>query len=417
MDFKKAVVKTASKISSSGGKKCLVFMHDDPDGLTSGVILNYLLKKSGAEVTCRIPLTMELEKFRIEEELKKSSYDMLFIVDKATMGYYSDYPDLIKDVVIIDHHSLIGEFPSRCTVCNPSIPSYSLCSTSLILNMIATELGSRNQFIDFQTLVGLKSDWAIDPAVDFASDVSKSFYDEAKTEFPELFKKIPAGEGVRMTMFEAKQKENTTLLNLLSEFFFALSGGGFQYFYPDRVPEVKSIGQPEFTYDLLADLRNFDFSNLAEFIDSVREKQTARKLYQCYLDDWNRAVNMFDNTVLLENVDGTSVYLFLGLAIPLMPMVGSVKLYQLGNSCALVMVNYLGTEAGIHFSFRANSDKINWGTVAAKMTEIMTEKFGHKGIITGGGHPRAAEFRTRSSGVSLNETLKVFFEVFTTQRT
>ncbi|MDI6642385.1 MAG: hypothetical protein QME68_08780, partial [Elusimicrobiota bacterium] len=79
------------KLNSIKGKNCLVFVHDDPDGLTSGVIIKRVIEKLGSDVTLRIPETMELERFRIEEELKKKKYDVLFIVDKGTMGYYNSY--------------------------------------------------------------------------------------------------------------------------------------------------------------------------------------------------------------------------------------------------------------------------------------------------------------------------------------
>ena len=67
------------------GKKCLVFSHDDPDGITSGAIMIRILQKLEASVTIRIPETMELEKYRIEEELKQDKYDVLFIIDKLIL--------------------------------------------------------------------------------------------------------------------------------------------------------------------------------------------------------------------------------------------------------------------------------------------------------------------------------------------
>ena len=78
--------KTVELLKKAKDKKCLVFCHDDPDGLTSGAIIFRMLKKLGAVITVKIPETMELEKFRIEEELKQKKYDILFIIDKATMG-------------------------------------------------------------------------------------------------------------------------------------------------------------------------------------------------------------------------------------------------------------------------------------------------------------------------------------------
>ncbi|MEW6556187.1 MAG: DHH family phosphoesterase [Elusimicrobiota bacterium] len=398
------------------GKKCLVFFHDDPDGLTSGAIIYRILKKLGAEIIYRIPETMELEKHRIQSELRITNYELLIIVDKATMGYYNEYPDLIKDVVIIDHHPLVGEYPNKCLVFNPSIPQYTLSSAAILCNMVSQAMGLRDELDDFLTLIGLKGDWAIEPATDFVAPFVKPFYDDAIKKFPNLVKKISS----RPTMFEVNQREKTTVLNQIAEFYFALSGGGFQYFYNDRIPELKNRRQVEFAFDTLLNLKAKDYSSPDDFIEQMLYiptakhieqmlyKNIARKIYQCFLDDWNKSKNMFDNVALFNKLDGVNIYLFVGNNVALMPMVGSVKLYELGNPCVLVMFNWLGEKNGVHISFRANTDKIHCGNIATQLVEKLVSKFGHRGEISGGGHPKAAEFKTRSSGVSLYEIMKEF---------
>lgn len=418
------------KLKSIKGKRCLVFIHDDPDGLTSGVILKRVVEKSGGEVSLRIPDTMELEKHRIESELKEKKYDALFIVDKATMGYYNEYPSLIKDVIIIDHHPLIGEYPGHCIVYNPSIPGYTFCSTSILCNIIAEALGLRDDFIDLQSLIGLKCDWAIEPATGFVAPFCKVFLDGVEAKFNNILKKRPAGPSgagtggddngsgapstaaERPTMFEVSQRQNTTLLNLIGEFFFALSGGGFQYFYNGRLPGLKDRKQVEVCFDVLESLKPADFNDFGEFLGAINNRKLAGDIYGCFLDDWQKAINMFDNTVFLDEYKGTKIYFFTGNNVPLMPMAGSVKLYQLGSPATFMMVNWLGKEKGAHISFRANTDTIHCGNFAAKLTERMTGKYGNKGIISGGGHIRAAEFRTRSSGVPLSKVMKEFFVTF-----
>ncbi|PIU82876.1 MAG: hypothetical protein COS68_07005 [Elusimicrobia bacterium CG06_land_8_20_14_3_00_38_11] len=400
--------KTVELLKNVKGKKCLVFFHDDPDGLTSGAIIYRILKNLGAQITARIPETMELEKFRIEEELKQKKYDILFIIDKATMGYYNEYPDLVKDVVIIDHHPLIGALPERCIVFNPSVPNYTFCSAAILCNMISEAIGLRDELDDFLTLIGLKCDWAIEPATDIVAPLAKSFYDEAAKKFPNLVKKISS----RPTMFEVNQREKTTALNQIGEFYFALSGGGFQYFYNDNIPELKNKKQVEFAFETLLNLNAKDYSSLDEFMGQMSQKDLAGKIYQCFLDDWNKSKNMFDNAALLDEVDGAGVYIFIGNNVSLMPMVGSVKLYELGNPAVIIMFNWLGEKNGVHISFRANTDKIHCGNIASQLTEKLVSKFGNKGIISGGGHPRAAEFRTRTSGLSLLNVLSEFLSVY-----
>jgi len=411
MESSEGLRKIVELLKTARGKKCLVFFHDDPDGLTSGAIIVKVLEKLGASVTPKIPDTMELEKFRIEEELKQKKYDMLFIIDKATMGYYNDYNSLIKDVVIIDHHPLIGELPKNCIVYNPSVPKYTFCSAALLCNNIAELTGTRDKNTDLLALIGLKGDWAIEPATDFVAPFAKPFYDEVSSVFPNLLKKVQG----RPTMFEVSQRSVTTVLNQLSEFYFALSGGGFQYFYNDRVDDIKDKSQVNFAYLTLADIRADDYKSLDDFISKIYFRDIAKKVYNCFLEDWDKAMGMFENIALLDIVGDAKVYLFMGNNVPLMPMAGSVKLYDLGASCVLVMVNWLGTGRGVHFSFRANTDKVHCGNIAFGMTDKLVALFGNKGIISGGGHPRAAEFRTRTSGVSLFETLKCFCDVFAEQ--
>lgn len=393
------------------GKKCLVYFHDDPDGLTSGAIIHRILKKLGAEITYRIPETMELEKSRIVDELQTMNYELLFIIDKATMGYYNEYPDLIKEVVIIDHHPLIGALPEKCIIYNPSIPAYTFSSASILCNNIAEAAGTRDELDDFLTLIGLKGDWAIEPATDIVAPFCKPFYDEMLKIFPNLVKKISGNP----TMFEVNQREKTTVLNQIGEFYFALSGGGFQYFYHDRVAELKNKNQAEFAFETLLNLKAKDYSSLDDFVGGLSGKDIAEKIYKCFVDDWNKSKNMFDNVALLDKVGDTNVYLFMGSNVSLMPMVGSVKLYELGNPAVLIMFNWLGGKNGVHISFRANTDKIHCGNIASQLTEKLVAKFGSKGIISGGGHPRAAEFRTRTSGISLVDTLKEFCNIFAAQ--
>lgn len=390
------------------GKNCLLFFHDDPDGLTSGAIIYRILKKLGAKITYRIPETMELEKFRIEDELRTTNYELLFIIDKATMGYYNEYPELIKNVIIIDHHPLIGALPEKCIVFNPSVPNYTFSSAAILCNMISEMLGLREPHDDFLALVGLKGDWAIEPATDMAAPFVRPFYDDAIKKFPNLVKKISD----KPTMFEVNQREKTTVLNQIGEFYFALSGGGFQYFYDELIPELKDKKQVEFAFETLLNLRVYDYNSLDEFIEQMSGKNIAKRIYQCFVDDWNKSKNMFDNVALLDKVGDTNVYLFMGSNVSLMPMVGSVKLYELGNPAVLIMFNWLGGKNGVHISFRANTDKIHCGNIASQLTEKLVAKFGNKGIISGGGHPRAAEFRTRTSGVSLVNVLSEFLNVY-----
>ncbi|OQA92105.1 MAG: DHH family protein [Elusimicrobia bacterium ADurb.Bin231] len=400
--------KTVSVLKNIKGKKCLLYFHDDPDGLTAGAIMEKLLEKCGAFVTKRIPDTMELEKFRIDEEMKYKKHDVLFIVDKATMGYYNNYASLVREVVIIDHHPLIGDFPGKCIVFNPSVPNYTMCSAAFLCNMLAEMMGLRDDKDDLLALIGLKGDWAIEPATGIAAPYVKVFYDEMTHKYPYMLKKIKS----RPTMFEVNQRAVTTVLNQIGEFYFALSGGGFQYFYNDRIPEMSDKSQVAFAYLTLTEIKVEDYDTFDGFLKLVSFRDLAKKIYDCFLNDWSRSEKLFENTILLKDLGAAKVFLFAGSSVPLMPMVGSVKLYELGSPCVLIMFNWLGEKNGVHISFRANTDYLHCGEIASQLTEKLVAKFDNKGIISGGGHPRAAEFRTRTSGVSYFDALKEFCDIF-----
>ena len=83
-------------IKNLQGKKVLIYAHDDPDGLTSAIIFTRLMRKSGIEYKLEIPPTMELEADRLKKDLNSGGdFAAVFVFDKATMGYYGSYYDVI----------------------------------------------------------------------------------------------------------------------------------------------------------------------------------------------------------------------------------------------------------------------------------------------------------------------------------
>ncbi|HLD29601.1 MAG TPA: DHH family phosphoesterase, partial [bacterium] len=96
-------------LSGLAKRRVLVYSHDDPDGLTSALIFTRLLKKLDIPFRLLFPSTYELEKERLETDLRKESVETVFLLDKGTMGYYDEYAGLVKNFIVIDHHPLFGK--------------------------------------------------------------------------------------------------------------------------------------------------------------------------------------------------------------------------------------------------------------------------------------------------------------------
>jgi len=401
-DLKK-LLKIFSEIS---GKRVLIFSHDDPDGLTAGAILEKILEKSGARVQMVLLPTYELSRQELLDNYQQQ--DLVIIADKGTIGYYDDYLEIVSNLIIIDHHPPQNGQIKKALVFNPAVKEYQQTATAHLANIIAEQLGLVDEQIDFLTLVGLKGDWAIEPATDFVAPFVTEFYNRVAGKFPKMLARIKD----RPTMFEVRQRENTTVLNQIGEFFFALSGGGFQYFYNERISELKNVSQVDFAYKLLRSCPGKDYGSFAEFRQTIPEKDLAEKIYQCYRQDWEKVSHLFDFVVTIGKKEETECYLFVGRNVPLMPMVGSVKLAELGeDGVALIMVNQ-EKNGGLHFSFRGKGNKLHLGKLASELAENLIERYGQRGVISGGGHPVAAECKTRTAGVNFSDGLRIFLNLF-----
>ncbi len=408
-------IKTAENFKELDGKKVLIFTHDDPDGISTGCILKHLVESMGGITKIKLPASYELSETELMEELENDNYSMVIVADKGTIGYYDDYVDKVDKFVVIDHHPPIGEI-KKCNLINPNISGYNFCSTSYLAHMLVTYLGRGNKYDDFLALIGLKGDWAVEPATDIVSEYVKDFYSERiETGFGGYIEKIVS----RPTMFEVNQKEKTTLINQITELYFALGGGGFQYFYNARDEKLRTINQAEFSFNVMAESYNdLDFDkikNIEDYISSTADPEMIKLIYGYFFEDWDKAMQSFSSATPLTVFDDTVIYLFTGYSIPLMPMAGSVYLSELkrdssGKEVLFIMINKEKT-GEIHCSIRGTADKINAGKVCNNLAKRLVSIYGNGEQITGGGHYRAAECRTRRSGVSLAGVLNVFSEL------
>ena len=149
-DFQKII----DRLKGAKDQKCLIVSHDDPDGIVSCLILTRLLNKLGAEVDYSFPPSYILTKEQLASAIKKRRYNLLFILDKGTTSYYDEHTMIIKDIIVIDHHfpDLPEGPPKKCLFYNPNgdpqAKDYISCSTSLLIHMIATTLGLKDDYTE-----------------------------------------------------------------------------------------------------------------------------------------------------------------------------------------------------------------------------------------------------------------------------
>lgn len=399
-------------LKTLAGRKIITFSHDDPDGITSAAIFKRLTDKLGIKNKIYLPGQFVLSKKELKDALDKdSSIEAVFVLDKGTIEGYNSYIDIVKNFVVIDHHPPIGKNFSNILVFNPSVKEYTQCSCSLLLNVLYNLFYNSDREIDLITLIGLKADWGIDTLNNIIPPFVRPFYEEKIISAFSFL--LEPRRNLEPTIFEISNREITNLLNHLAQLFFAVSGGGFQYFYNEYDEKLKDVFQPELCLEILLEkLETNKFDSIDDFIKNLKEKEKVRLIYSYFLKDIENTSKLFDtNTFIGKTVNGVDVYLFFGKGVRLMPMVGSVKLYEYakGKESAIIMVNR-ELNGGTHLSFRANTDIIHLGKLANDIAKSLVEKYGFASEISGGGHPRAAEMKAQNGVVSFVDVMKIFFD-------
>ncbi len=394
--------KICEELENPENQNFLIYTHDDPDGVAAGAILARLLEKTNKDYTMEIPHTFELEtdrvKNRLEEEAAK--YDALIIMDKGTLAQYDELTELLEPVIVIDHHYTAGE-PENCLLYNPD----GACSCGLQAHMIASLAAETDEYDDFLALLALRSDWTIRPLKDQIPEFVQPFYEKAKQNFEHLLEPINS----RPTWMEIDQREETLLLNQISELTFAVSGGGFSYFYGDRDEELAEIDASFLCYEDLLEMgdKQVDLSSvesLEDMIELFPHDDLVGRIFEYFKEDWNFSLELFESAMFFGEMGPCDVYLFTGEDTPLMPMVGSVKLGKISRAnddkpTVMVMANH-DSDGGGHFSFRGTSDKIHLGKIADQVSNQLAEEFNCPDEITGGGHVLAAEVKIFREDIS-----------------
>lgn len=396
----------------------LVFSHDDPDGITSGLIFKRTLQKKGWKVESHFPEGFMLQPDQLDQALKNcSDASAIFLLDKGTLAPYNNYTEKLP-VYIIDHHPT-PVAPDKCTYYNPSLPAYTWCSTSILAHGIAFLAGTRDEYDDFLCLMGLKGDWAIEPVIGMLSDFAKPFF----VEFAQKFKNLLTLVKERPTQFDFEQRDHTSLLSRVTEFVHATGGGGFSYFYHDREDCLKNVNHAECiagALEAIADKAGeiARIKSLDEFVNLIPEpkKGLLQKIFNYFLQDWESANSMLDSSARILKLDETSIYLFVGPKVPLLPMIGSIKLFDLkqrsGDKLAqIIMVSSVSNDY-THVSVRGSGDRVHSGKICGELQDSMQQRYAEfKDKISGGGHPKAAECTFKTDKVTFLNVLTRVTEV------
>ena len=399
--------------------KAIVFSHDDPDGITSGLIFKRMLIKKGWQVKHFMPEGFKLQPEQFEKALKEfPNADCVFMLDKGT----ASADDFISEKIpayIIDHHPSVT-IPAKNTYFNPGVKSYVQCSGSVLAHGISVLAGSRDEFDDLLALIGLKGDWAIMPVAGTCAEFVKPFFKKyALNNLRDMFEFV----NERPTMFDASQRSGTSVISLISEIIHGCGGGGFSYFYNDRDASLKDVLHPdlcasalESVADKLADVKKV--RKASDFFNLLPEdiKTPMMKIWNYFLADWDKASEMLNSSVRTLRLGETSIYLFVGPKVPLLPMIGSIKLFDLkeaghDNLAQIIMVSAVSDEY-THVSVRATGSKVHSGMICNELQESLRARYPEaKQFISGGGHPVAAECTVKTDKVTFQQVLTRVVEV------
>lgn len=401
----------ADIIVTSKGKKVLLISHDDADGITSGLLLLRALRKCGAAVTVKLPPRFELLPDELEEYCRAQGYDLVFCLDKGTKARYQKYSAFCKQFIIIDHHPIEGDLGELFYV-NPRkrTPTAYLSNSHLVYTTLAyAGLADRGGML--ANLFGLVGDFALKTVPWTQADWLDEFVKEAITEFPNLFE----SKSLRPTMFDVKQRQQTSLLHVMTEIINAVCGTGFQFFYNDRDPSLQELDPPRFIFDQLDQYldspRCGTEHTIDDFLAGFPEGARVAKFFTYYTQDWDAYVGLMKSTIDLGTIGPVHVYFFLGKDLRLIPMIGSVKLHEKadaeGHEHAIIVITNVLPDR-VHTSLRGTGHLVHCGEICQELTRRVKILLASD-QANGGGHPPAAEFVVTEPNVSVPLVLEVLF--------
>lgn len=373
--------------------KALVAAHDDPDGISSALIMSDLLSKMNIEAEFIFPPSFQL----LPEQIPGYGYDVLFILDKGTFPAYDYFADKFSQVIVIDHH-FFPKYPSRCLVFND--PTLYPCSNSYLVAKLYEKFFELSPRVLFYTAIGLKGDFVVDPPSGKVSHTVEDIYNRFTETFPWMVEVFPG----RPTMFDVEQRVFTSLLSQIAEVVHATGGGGFQYFFHLHNPDFLNIDHPKFVFDNFRALTTndiFEIRSLQHLFKALPQGDVLALMFKYYTEEWDSLLGLMSLVNKLKN----GVYFFAGRNLRLLPMLVSIRVHRIGEPALLLGINIMDEK--VHITLRANNPSCEAGDFASKLASAF-KKYGFRS--SGGGHPMAAECVVEEP-LTLGDVLSVITEV------
>ena len=88
----KDFIKALEFLKNLEGKKVYLFSHDDPDGITSGVLMSRLLENLDIDHEVFFPGAFVLN----SKDFPDSEYDAAIVMDKGSLPQYSEFTFSLK---------------------------------------------------------------------------------------------------------------------------------------------------------------------------------------------------------------------------------------------------------------------------------------------------------------------------------
>jgi hypothetical protein len=383
-------------LAATKGKRVLLVGHEDPDGITSTLLMARALGRLGAEVAVRLPPGFVLEQELAESYVGELHPDVLVILDKGTLPGYGAFAGLVERVLVVDHHPSDSP-PAGVRFVNPCLRPGLSISNSFLVFALLQPLAPALPADHLLNLIGLTGDFAINVAADVVRepDLVGSYLEGTPEVLAPLFRK----EGGRLTMFDVYGREVTAPLNRIAELVHAVGGGAFGYYYHEYDESLRDLDHAAFIYEQLAaycaekpELPGL--GDLDAFIAELPDPRRVSLIRRFFEEDWERYSRKMDAVFPLARVRGVEILAYVGENIRLMPMIGSIKLHRLaearGLERAAIMLVSLLRPHGVHVSMRGTSPNLDLGSVCRSLAERLRRRLGDP-APGGGGHPVAAE--------------------------
>ncbi|MFC1851479.1 hypothetical protein ACFL27_14885, partial [candidate division CSSED10-310 bacterium] len=371
------------------------------------------LERSGLQARIYFPPSFMLTAEMLVSYMGSEPIDLLIILDKGTFAEYGTFHKYATEVMVIDHHPPQGKQPD-IFLFNPCLVEYNQASTSLLIHMINTLLGGRSLWSDFINLIGLKGDFAIEPVMGFIAPFCAPFYHDVSSQFPGLLETRVD----KPTLFDVEQREKTTGLSQITELAHVVCGGGFQFFYHERDPELAQLDEPMLLFKNLSSLKQNSeqlrkLATRKDFLRIIPDNVIFKRIFDHFEQDWADTFHFVDQAIPVAEIKDTVIFFFAGSNLKLLPMIGSVKSYQFkeNSQAGEVIGLYLNvTSNRIQLSARGTGSTVNCGLICRTLAErVNLVSKGNR--ASGGGHPKAAECVMTDLHVPVSSILKELFTI------